>query len=82
MPLWLTFIDHRGKPCLRGPYHSDMQAQEKADRLEFDVEIVTLPTSDPDRATRILKERRIEGEGYVEGIRNFRHKGLEAHEIY
>jgi len=81
MSYWVTFLDDKGKPCLRGPYHSEGRAQEKVDKLDREGSIISLPTSNPDTATRMLKERRLDGLGVTEGTKNFRHRGLSEYEI-
>lgn len=74
MAFWLVFDDDKGRGCLRGPYHTYSRALEKQDDLAQGGNIVELPTSDTVKATRMVKERRIDERGFEEGSRNMRHR--------
>ena len=82
MAYWVVFLDDNGRPCLRGPYSNYFKAQEKVDKLDREGEVVQLPTSNADTATRMLKERRIDELGVAEGTKNFRHKGLAKYGVF
>jgi len=75
---WVVARDKSGQPFLRGPYTSGMRAQRIKDRMDVEAEIIPLPTRDSTRATRMLKERRIEGFGLEEGTRKFKHGAMEG----
>lgn len=65
--------DRGGQPFLRGPF-SQFQAQRINDKQDVQGEVVPLDTRDPDRATRMLKEKRLEGEmPFEEAVRKFGH---------
>ena len=81
MAHWLVFDDDNGRGCLRGPYYSYARAQEKGDKLLREFKIVELPTSNSDKATRMIKERRIDSRGFDEGSKNMRHKNLASYEV-
>lgn len=77
MPYWLHGIDNEtGKPFLRGPYGLKGKAEDAEAQLDgsFESEITWLKTSDPAKATRILKEKRIGRFGFREGVRRFSHR--------
>ena len=72
------------RPGLRGPY-SHFTAEKKLEALEeqslenkdnVEGEIISFPTRNLDTASRMLKEGRIDTEGYLEGTKNLRHKGV------
>ena len=72
---WIVTSDVKtGAPLLRGPYPSQYRAQVMLDNQGVSGEVVSLPTKDPARATRMLKEKRIEEFGLEEGVKRFRHK--------
>lgn len=71
---WVTFLDKKGRTALRGPYYSEMRAQEKVDSLDVEGEIHKLSTPNREKAVRILKEKKIDRAGVDEGLRNFKHK--------
>jgi len=71
---WITTHDKtKGVEGLMGPYRSEFQAQKVADKLEVDYDIIYLPTSDPTRATRLVKEQKIQEEGYEIGTKRMVH---------
>ena len=76
MAYWVLVKKGAGRLGLLGPYLLMGKAQEVVDARDdgFDCEVVKLETCDPTKATRILKARRIEGEGLELGVKNFRHK--------
>jgi hypothetical protein len=77
MGTWWWIVTVRdGQPFLRGPY-SQFQAERVNDKQDVRGEVVPLRTRDPNRATRMLKERRLEGEDmpFEEAVRRFRHPG-------
>lgn len=67
--------DGKGKPFIRGPYLSVMVAERINDEMERPGELIELKTADPNRATRILKERKIRRMGLDKGMERFRHPG-------
>jgi len=74
MPYWIVTTGKDGSPGLMGPYLSMLRAQKIVDEsLEVEAEIVRLGTVNPAKATRELKEGRIEKYGYSEGVKRFRH---------
>jgi len=79
MPWYLIFDDDRGRPCQRGPYFSAVEAQSKLDKLDREGELYQLATSNPERATRIIKEKRIDALGVSQGTKNMRHKNLQQY---
>jgi len=80
MPWYLVFEDDKGNPCQRGPYFSHLKAQEKLDALDREGKLYTVETSNPEEATRLIKEHRIDNLGVTAGSKNMRHKNLEAYE--
>ncbi len=74
MPWYLIFLDGEGKPCQRGPYMTRFKAQERLDGLDSEGEIYQLDTTDENKATRLLKEKRVEMLGTKEGTRNLSHR--------
>ena len=75
---WIVAMSGEGQPFLRGPYGSPLRAQERSDKMEVDSRIVPLPTRDTARATRMLKEKRIDDFGLEEGTRMFKHGAMEG----
>lgn len=78
MPYWIVVIvpEHK-QPALRGPYYTEERAEERKDRAESEgcsAHVYELNTDNPDTATRLLKEKRIETDGIREGMRRFRHR--------
>ncbi|MCJ7663530.1 MAG: hypothetical protein MUO24_04750 [Desulfobacterales bacterium] len=73
MYCYIVGRDRVGKPYIRGPYTSVLVAERVNDAADYPGELVTLKTADPNRATRILKERRIRRVGLDEGMKKFRH---------
>jgi hypothetical protein len=71
---WVVFVDDKGNPRLRGPYVSEVLARRKLDNLLMKGNVYELPTSSSERATRMLKEKRIDEFGYQEGVKRFSHK--------
>lgn len=66
-----------GRPLLRGPYPTRQHAETAENLMGDDVidsNTVWLPTNDPARATRILKERRVFTYGIVKGTTRFKHR--------
>lgn len=74
MPYYIVFVDGRGNPNQRGPFITELRAQEKLDEMDVEGEIYRLPTRDPDTATRMLKDKRLDAYGVDEGTRRFSHK--------
>ena len=60
---WLLTFNSNGKTVLLGPYESEYRAQAVSDKLDYSCRMISLPTRDLTRATRIVKERRISVDG-------------------
>jgi len=73
MYYYIVGRDRESKPFIRGPYSSILVAERVNDEMDHPGELVTLKTADPNRATRILKERKIRRLGLDEGMKKFRH---------
>lgn len=76
MAWWLVFDDDNGRPCLKGPYMVYGKALEKKDALDREGHLYDLDTTNIEKATMILKGRKIDEEGVGKGRGNFRHKDL------
>jgi len=78
---WWIVTVRGGQPFLRGPY-SQFQAERINDKQDVRGEVVPLRTKDPDRATRMLKEMRLEEEDmpFEEAVKKFRHPGGKTKE--
>ena len=48
-----------GKTALLGPFSTESSAERRGDELETEYKIISLPTRDPSRASRMLKAKRI-----------------------
>ena len=75
---WIWTKDKNlGKEGIKGPFPTSYQAHQIADKLEVDSEVIPLPTQNENTATRILKNRRQDEEGYYEGTKHFVHTGMD-----
>lgn len=63
MYYWIISTDSKGKRSLIGPYNSEYSAQRKADNLEQDYDIVSLPTRNSSSASRMVKAKAFEDSG-------------------
>lgn len=75
MPYYVISEDKKGNPTQFGPY-TYREANDVRDRCEREGkpgEIIHLRTRNPDTATRLIKEGRVEKLGIDEGTRRMSH---------
>jgi len=60
---WILTTDDRGDLKLIGCYSTEYEAQLKADKLDREYEIISLPTSNDNTATRMIKHKEFDKSG-------------------